>query len=488
MLLSDFFNPERNDIFPRLRRISFEIRDKNQSEYGNPTEELETLIQKSKLGNHEAALEALTIITSYPQLPPYYRSLCVFMYENCFYRELLDCIILWANSVLTDEKALEFENSNFSQQDDKYSYHLRLCIYEQMDPLLRTAIGIKGQHKEEWRRCWSSYKESTDEKNAADALRNVLILSNNEIFQRYVLDFLEENCPPQKINEFIYPGMIQQMRKTKSVHLPTVLVKKGMVNEAFNLFLDQATSNDDRRINAETQPNEEEEEEESGDKKNSQNRLFINDRIKLINKSLSLISDDEKALKLMKLADLLKDFLIEHPNEPQNLFAMDFYEINETLVNYNEFRLALEIMNIFGEKRNSVLNSFIEYASQEEVKNYIENDPIFSQEEIADEIYSLKKKDAFDFMFDCNIDNYYIFKVLCRELRNGKYREDVEFIKNILNRAGQINNAIRQDLANILCEIILELDSNNKIEEANQIRENQKHCFLDQSFTDKNDL
>lgn len=191
---------------------------------------------------------------------------------------------------------------------------------------------------------------------------------------------------------------------------------------------------------------------------------------------------------MKKCAELLKDFLLKNPEEPQNLFALDFYEINDKLVNYHEYKLALEVMKIFGEKRISVLNHFLKESSVDEIKNYVAKNPVFSQDEIAHELYDLKGKDAFDLMFDCKIDNLYICQVLCEVLRNGKFRDDVEFIKNVLTRAGIINNAIRQELADILCEIILELDSNNKIEEANLIRENQKHCFLDQCFTDKNDL
>ena len=458
--LSDFFTIDRNNRFSLLRLISFETRNKNQLEFSLPEEGLAQLIEKARLGNDGAANEALSIITSYKKLPPYYPFLCQFMFESGFYRELIECVIQWADSVLSDDKALAFENANFPWRDEQeiYAYHLRSNIYKQLTPLLNLAVGKDREAPEE---C---------QKKAISAFKYSLNMSI-KVFQTYILEFLEENCPEDRITEFFYPDMISEMKNMGSRLLPTVLISKSsqkaeFKREAFNIYIEKASL-------------------EAVDENNN---YTIEERIEFLNKALNLFSNDEKALKLKRCAEILKEFLLSHPNESQNLFALDVIDINEVLLNNHEYRLALKVMDIFGEKRFDVLDNFLKEADQNEVKEFLKECIVFTPSEIAHEIYNLKKEDAFDFMFDCEIDNFYIFQVLCELWRSGKYRDGVNFIKNVLNRAGPINREIREDLADVLCEITLELDSRNNFEDANIIRANLKHCFLEQSFTDINDL
>lgn len=469
--LSELFGPSRTRIFSWLRKLSFNIRYSNKDQVEPPQDELSELITLANGGNQKAANQALNlIVSSYKTVPsnfPYYLE---FMLNHGFYRELLESANEWADSVLSQPEAIAFENANFPQADIEtvQSYQIRLRIYEQMIPLLERAVGIHG---------------NTIDKEAADAVKYALNFRNT-VFQRYVLRFLEEHCPSNIITDFTYPEMIAQMKDIKSRHLSIILLHHGLKEKAFNYYLMKATGDASQTCPLYSTSDEDK-------------YLSIEKRIGYLHKALDLCPDDEKAKQLMEIARLLGDFISNNPQIPQNLFSLDFIEIKDQLVSSAEYLLALKIMKIFNEKRGlfSILEKYIQESSPAEFDLYIHDDPIFTQYEVAKTVYELKGKQAFDFMFDARMDNLYIFKLLCELWRNGQLRDDAHLIVHVLDRAGPVNETIRNEVADLLCDIILDFDARNgqnsdthAKEDARIIRENLENCFLEQRFIDINDL
>ena len=437
--LSHLFSKERLNTFSRLRKISFEIRFLNQQFIEGSSSELNNLIKTADAGDDDAAATAMNIIgSSFETLPPDFPLYCRFMIRHRFYREFLEAVISWANSVMSDDQALAMENANFpsNNYDDIASYHLRLRVYEQINPFLEIAV-------------------SGNDIEAKEALKFALNL-NIEVFQKYVLQYFENNCPSEQIAFFEYPEMIEQMKEIESKHLPDLYIANNNIESAYRIYIDTASSDS--------------------------NNLSISDRINRIKKAQALYPQKKSVKKLLDCANLLTGFIIDNQNVPQNLFAKDFIDINDVLVDFGEYALAIEVMKIFHEKRMDVLEMFLKVSDSVEVSFLIKSKPVFTQLEIARELYHIKGADAFDFMFDCNIENQYIFKVLCELWQSGKMRNDIEIIVNALKRAGRIHRSIRQSVADMLCDIIVDLDFYNEKESADMIRLNLEHCFLDQTF------
>lgn len=441
--LSDFFSMKRTDLFSGLRKISFEIRLSTGKSFENnePMTHLEQLIEEGNQGSEESSNEALKIIlSSFQSLPTQFPLYCEFMLRHSYYKELIDAVCAWANSVMSDSIALAYENADcptFSVYEST-SYLLRVQVYDHLQPFLKRAT-------------YSLYNNP-----AAEALKKSLQYPN-EIYQRFILQFFEDNCDDATTVYFYYPEMITQMRMICSKHLAAVYRSRRMVKEAYRQFIYNA------KVDSE---------------------MNLDDRIVLLKQAKELKPDEPEVNQYLDAANVLHDFIEYTEKIPKNLFALTSYEIIEKLRNYSEYELALEVMKIFDEKRTDVLEEFAESATPELIKQYLKTNGVFSSYEVAQAMfYAHGKEKSIDFLVECGIPPRDIY-TLFSQMGHDVMIQNCDKMLLILDSWTKVDEDMKQSIADTLCDIVIDIDS----ETAKEIRIRLGKCFLEQKFTDSWDI
>ena len=449
--ISHFFERERAEQFSKLRKLAFEFRLNQEVE--TPTDpwqmtKLEQMIALANHGSERQVKEVLAMITSsFDELPSCFRQCCDFLMQHEFYMELIQSVCKWANSVQPDAIALAYENAGCPTCgiDEATSYHLRCRIYHQLEPLFAMAIR---RHDTE-----AGYAVKT-------ALRY-----NNTVFQRFVLQYLEDHCTADLIKHFEYPEMIDQMKMINSKYLVDMLIYKGRTSEALEQLLDKASS--------------------------LAIPYSVEERLGFLRCAAGLAKSDKelqtKIENMLKAGELLEPFIRDTPECPKDLFCRDICEIINFLVDWGDYLLALRVMNIFGEKRDDVLMEFLDRAEPSAITAYIGERGVYTEDEVAQAIFERHGTEALSILKQCSFSTTCIFNLIITHLKMPDYIANAEILLDLLYNGENVDYEIREKVATLYCNVILNLsvqDDDTLRAYAERMRAGLGRYFLENSFTD----
>lgn len=449
--LSDFFNRERIEQFSRLRKFAFEFRLNEGIVESDPQRmtKLERMIAAADGGSEKQIANVLAKITSsFEELPTSLCVCCAFLEKHGFYTELIQCICKWANSVQPDSIALAYENGGCptSDIDEAASYHLRRRIYDQLQPFLSLAV-------------------RTPESQAGAALDTAL-KHKNTVFQRYVLQYLEDNSTADVIKRFYYPEMIEQMKMINSRYLVDILIYKQMTSEAINQFIDNAKTVDVP--------------------------YSVRERIEFLTRAAELCQNRnaqrrEEVEKMRKAGEILEEFINNTLECPRYIFTRDPCDLINYLVDWGEYILALRIMDIYGEKRDDVLTEFLTSATPDEVFTYLQESAVYSEDEIAHKLFELQGTEAIYTLRDCRFSCTCIFKLIVSEMKMDDYIKYAGVLVEMLYSCRTVDATVRENVANLYCRMVLTLSVQDDAilrGYADKIRAGLGGVFIEASFTD----
>jgi hypothetical protein len=173
-----YFEDSRLDLFPRLRRLAFSwLMRSDECDIPAKPSELVQLMARADAGSELDEQRALTLITSPDGPPADFPAYVAFLSPWWFCRELIDCVLLWANSVLPDRNAVAFQNaslraSHVRKQDPTSEFVLRQDVYNLLMPSLKAAMAPTN--------------------GACAAVKAALISTSNVSLQRFVFEYLEQ--------------------------------------------------------------------------------------------------------------------------------------------------------------------------------------------------------------------------------------------------------------------------------------------------------
>jgi hypothetical protein len=427
----DFFLANRREIFGGLRANV--VRARLDGSRQEDDTEISRLIGGANGGSESDERSALNLIlSSSNSLAAPFPDYAAFLMRHGYFDELITCVCRWGSAILSDERAQAHEDG---PGGGSAKYALRLKIYRLLDPLLALAV--------------------QPQKPAADAVAKHLHFRNT-MFQRYVLRFLEENCDGGKAVSFDFPEMIDQMRAIRSRHLVDALIKRRRWKEAVEALVSAAT--------------------EKGD-------LGIDERIRLLERAVKIGRGDEKIGRLLKCAVVLRNYLGGNGGNVC-LFTRDLSDIVDALARDGEFELGLQVLGVFGEKRDDLLAEYLRVATPDMVREYLRSGGIYGQEEVAEAMWTDRGIESVDFLIEAGVDIRFVYGWMSKMGAKAVVENAVVF-RRVLDAWDSIDLDLREGVARLYCDLVVMLDAEGRTELADEIRLLLPKCFLEQSFVDE---
>lgn len=426
-LLCEFFEDSRDEIFSKIRNKSFQTRILNHNEMSEEPTELDNLIYLSKHGDQNATNQALSLImNSFQMIPEKFIMYCNFLFEHSFYEELIECVKKWSSSILADSIPLGND--------------LREKLYDCLIPFLEVATNNQNRSEQ-----------------AVYALQKELN-GKNKIFQLFTLRYFEKYCSPNTFIFYKYPEMINQMKEINSKYLIDIYNALGLYKDEYNYLYQLSISESD---------------------------ITIDERISLLNKALILNPNNKMIERYKKCAYVLKDFIERnYPEIKMNFFSYEFNEIIDTLEDYNENELALNIISIYENNDYEMAKKFLSTMNKDSLKAYLHNNGVSVHKEIIDILYEIYGIEIINCLLESNVQPSYIFDILL-QFEKPKLVENSSLIAQVLSKLEYIDEEKKQKIVDNLCELVVELDIKNEHAISKIIRDKMNKCFVQQKFKDE---
>jgi hypothetical protein len=294
----------------------------------------------------------------------------------------------------------------------------------------------------------------TPETSAREAVKTALIQSQNPTFQKFVIEYLDRHANWQTTIQFDFPGMLDLLRDMKSTQYQRVLMVKGDPISRFQAYLNFATS---------------------------ESLISVDDRIEYSQKAHVLFPADPEPRRLLKIANVIRPIADSHPK----FFKMSENEIIDVLLKEQHFRIALDICGALDLRRADVLELFLEFADSQEIQDYIASKGIFSEIDIANALFGTE--DGLSRLANVGITPRVIFD-LARHLDKEKQLKFARQLTDLLKNWEPVDLDLREDAADLYCDLIVRLEVEENMELAEEIRGMLGKCFLDRHFQDVWDL
>jgi hypothetical protein len=443
--LSAYFGDDRLRLFPRLRRLAFSVRMRDDATEAAAAArgDVAGLIAAADAGSELAAQQAVAAIGSSDALPADFRAYVAFLRRHSFHRELIDCVLRWAASILPDSNALAFQNAaippaQVQSQDPSSAYVIRQDVYNLLLPTIEAAA-IAGSP-------------------AHAAVRDALASTANESFRRFALQVIDRRADPDALLALYFPGMIGHLTAIRSPHIGRIVIVKGEPPDRFRAHMQAA---------ADPSP-----------------EVGISERIEHLQRAHVLFPDDPEPKRWIRIAraiEAVPGIARTHPE----FFDAQWQYIVDVLRHDGEFRAALDVLAAVGQKNEDIIRRFVESADAEEVREYIETMPEVSEEEIAEIIYGEHGIDGlWRFVEQGKITHRILFTyVAARSVEEN--RREIDRMIALLANWDAVELEIREEVAKVYCALVLLLDVEGRRDIAEEIRLLLGKCFLEQRFTDE---
>jgi len=441
MPVHDFFLHSRQKIFSRLRKISLEISLNQEDSLETTTNDpIISLIEQASSGDVIAEQRAVDLIKSTKgTLPSAFPVYIDYLIKHGYYEELLEVVNNWADHILSDSLSSEYESSGFTTTDIDClaSYHLRNRVMTHIIPYLGLAV-------------------DNPNGKAGISLKKGL-QTFGESFQRFVTLYFEK-CSSEIVIFFDYPGLLNRLRVIKSKHIASILEHHHQYKDSYEQLIEDASEVSEKSID---------------------------DRILLLQKAVLLrnhIYDVSEAEKLLQSAQIMKEYIENHPNTPNNLFSINGNDLIDKMYEMGEFSLAFQLMCVYGRGSMEILRAYVETANSHSLKTVVSQSKIgkcaYSEEILAQEIFEIHNHEkAIPLMIEVGIDPKYVFSLIFK-LNHDRIISSVEQVAFILDNWTEISNESKTFIADNLCQYVLDLGVSGNIEGASLIREKLHKCFL----------
>ncbi|EAY10067.1 hypothetical protein TVAG_329540 [Trichomonas vaginalis G3] len=451
-LLNIYFSEERVVSYSRLRKVAFSVRlsmtEIDKSFAKSPICEL---ISKADCGDSTSehlALSSIEAASESGSVPAEFPILSDFLYRYRHFDLLIDALCNWANVLYPDSLAIDYENANFPQNspDDTASFQLRLLVLRRLNPLINLAV--------------------RDEEAFESVMRAVK--KHGITFQYYLASYLNVDMDEESCVKFDFQELSAHLQRLNSLYLPALLIKRGQILDAYLEFIRLAIED------IET--------------------ISIDKRIELLDRAIKISpegSDNLKAKQYLLAAEILHEYITNNSSLKRNFFAEEPKKLIQTLKDYGELSLAVQLSSALGTPRKDIVDQYTKNCTAKELAELLAKIrgvgcETLSEKAIAKSFFSqhdgvVAAKD----MVENGVSPSIVFDLI-NECPNSVtlFANNIETLSVIIQNWTQILPIDRCKVSDLISKVIVEMDARGEGEKAEIARKWLPLCTLEESFTD----